>query len=460
MEFLSKENWQAVSWVKRAMEYEALVPGFYDELSEDPEGTLEKYNIPLTPEDVSFDDMVETDENSRRCKMQATFPGSKAEAYAEFMNTKFKHMDYLKEASIPDNPAMKKWRERQMNRCVMQLGGKTIHMIHATFSLELAQGCSMGCKFCGFSAEKLKALYRYTDENAKLFNDVIHIAKEIIGESAGEGTMYYATEPLDNPDYELFMNDYFKCFGRLPQITTAASTRNIEKLHKFLKQLNEQNNRIYRFSITSPEMRDIIFKEFSPEELPLVELLPQFEEAPGNNFINAGRNADKDGEYNDTIACMSGFVVNMVEKSVRLTTPTNASKEHPTGEIIIEKGYFTNSEDFKELILSMISTHMTNILGPKEILTLRRNLCYKVNEDGTIILTTNKGAEYRLDCKEFGWLYKEMFDYVAQKPRTRREIVHFLHDRPDFCEATTETLHFAINRLWHMGVFEAVSGIV
>lgn len=460
MKFIDSKDWKAVSEIKRVMEYETMIPGFYEEMEKDAEATFKKYNINLKPEDVQFDNSTKTDENSRGYKMTAIYPDSKAPAYADFMNKKFMQVDEIKTASTPTNPAMKKWRERQMNRCIMQLGGKMIHMVHAPFALELSSGCSIGCEFCGFNAGKLKSVFRYTEENSKLFNEVIYAAKEIIGDAAGQGTMYYATEPLDNPDYELFMNDYLKCFGTLPQITTAASARHIELLHRLLKQLNEKNDKIYRFSITSAEIRDIIFKEFAPEELPLVELLPQFSEAPGNNFINAGRNVKNDEEYGDTIACMSGFIVNMVEKSVKISTPTSASKEHPTGEIIIDKGYFTSGEDFRELLLSMISKHMNNILGPKEKLILRKDLCYSLSDDGILNLTTNKGAEFNLKCNEFGQTYVKMLDFVAEAPRTRREIVKYLLTLSELGGGTTDVLHFTINRLWHLGVFEAQSGLV
>ncbi len=92
--------------------------------------------------------------------MTAIYPDSKAPAYADFMNKKFMHVDEIKTASTPTNPAMKKWRERQMNRCIMQLGGKMIHMVHAPFALELSSGCSIGCEFCGFNAGKLKSVFR------------------------------------------------------------------------------------------------------------------------------------------------------------------------------------------------------------------------------------------------------------------------------------------------------------
>jgi hypothetical protein len=107
-------------------------------------------------------------------------------------------------------------------------------------------------------------------------------------------------------------------------------------------------------------MRDEVFASFSPEELLLVELLPQFPEAPECHLIEAGRNRaeDREDEVGDTIACISGFVVNMQERSVRLMTPFVADKAHPTGEWTLEKRPFATADDLEETIRRMISQYM------------------------------------------------------------------------------------------------------
>ena len=51
-----------------------------------------------------------------------------------------------------------------------------------------------------------------------------------------------------------------------------------------------------------------------------------------------------------TVACASGFIVNMFERSVRLTTPIDADDEHPTGEIILEKERFDDAAGLEDVV--------------------------------------------------------------------------------------------------------------
>ena len=45
-----------------------------------------------------------------------------------------------------------------------------------------------------------------------------------------------------------------------------------------------------------------------------------------------------------TIACVSGFLFNMVERNVRLISPCNASERWPLGYRIYDEGTFTDGE--------------------------------------------------------------------------------------------------------------------
>lgn len=452
-EFIAREDWEDVALVERVMGMMSLDEEFRRKMEKDPKKTLEEYNIPIEVKDVEFEPL----ECTIPLKMKAHVPGTRAEKYADFMNKKHEYVEVIKKECIPTNPAMAKWRERQVGRSMMEIGAKITRVIHATFTLELADGCSIGCEFCGLNAGKLKSVFRYTDENAELFKGVIYKAKEIIGDSAGEGTMYFATEPLDNPDYELFLADYLECFDKLPQITTAAAIRHKDRLHKLLKQLNERNDRIYRFSVTSYEMYKQIMEEFSAEELALVELLPQFEEAPNNSFVNAGREGDKNDEYGDTISCISGFVVNMCRKEIRLTTPTCASAEHPTGEIILETAHFETVDDFENIIKGMISKYMKNIIGPKVGFKLRDGLCYDIKDD-SVIISCKDEIQYKLDTREATSMYKLMLDEFAKGYVTRRDIVSKLNQLEECKGGRKDVLFYAINKLWTMGVLVAENG--
>ena len=97
---------------------------------------------------------------------------------------------------------------------------------------------------------------------------------------------------------------------------------------------------------------------FSPEELVFTDLLPQFEEAPVSNLVKAGRNRKEGEGAGGTIACVSGFIVNMCERAVRLVTPVAASDEHPTGELVYETVAFEDGEGFGLALEGLIGRHM------------------------------------------------------------------------------------------------------
>lgn len=451
--FYDPENLHEIAWVKRALEYETLIPGYMEELQKDPEGTLKKWGLPMAIRDYSFGPSTLEKNN---IKMNATYSDSAAEKYAEFMDNKCIYRDEIREKCTPKNEAMKKWRQRQIGRCSIQLGAKFNALVHAPVIFELQDGCSVGCKFCGLNAGKLKAVFEYTKENAKLFKEVITIVKDIIGDAAGYGTLYYATEPLDNPDYEKFMKDYREVFGITPQITTAKSAGNIERLRPLLAEINENQDVIYRFSLLSEGAARKIFEEFTPEELILTELLPQYEEAPASNLISAGRNAKND-EYSDTISCVSGFVINMVNKTIRLTTPTWASKEHPTGEIILETVQFADGDDFRAKMMEIIGRHMKNIIEPDDEITLEEGITLKF-VNGEAVFSTEKMVEIRFPAAEGDSFIKKVFDALQKGYRKKRDIVRELSVTGNGGVIRPELIYYILNRFWTFGLIKTRSG--
>ena len=88
---------------------------------------------------------------------------------------------------------------------------------------------------------------------------------------------------------------------------------------------------------------------FSPEELLDVILMPRFLECPKTKLIETGKVYGKMERTlpAGTIACVSGFVVNMESKTVRLVTPTRACEKFPNGEIIVEIQEFDDADDLE-----------------------------------------------------------------------------------------------------------------
>ena len=454
--FCSKEDWEAVAKVKRVFEYFSLIPGFRDKFNENPQETLDELGLGVTVRDIAIVNKNPKDIYA----IEAVNKGTIAETYVEFMKRKLEYRDQIRDLCKPANEAMQKWRDRQMSRGLIELGGKSSALIYTPLTIELADGCSVGCEFCGLRAGKLKSVFRYTEENAKLFKGVLSKSKEIIGDAAGLGTLYFASEPLDNPDYEKFLDDYYECFGIIPQITTATAAKHIDQLHNLLKKLNEDGRTIYRFSCLSQDIVETIFREFTPEETVLVEFLPQFEEAPSSNLINCGRNGDKNEEYDDTISCVSGFVVNMSRQTVRLTTPVRASVEHPTGEIILAEEHFDDVDDFEKVIKSLIRAHMMNIIKPSSKLRIYPYIKWKKTEDGFEFYRTEDGKVKLSTESSACEPLEQILDILKDKELTRREIVEqFLSDK-DGIVVGSEYVFYLINKLWNLGLLEDLSGQV
>jgi radical SAM family RiPP maturation amino acid epimerase len=453
--FARKEDEYKIGWIKRFMEYESMIPGFREEIMNDPENTLKKYGFPLAVEEVSFLPSDPEDIYTLR----PAFPESDASKYADFMRTKISFREEIKEAGKPANDMMRKWHKRQKGRCLAELGARSDVLVYVPFTIELADGCSVGCKFCGLNAGQLKSVFRYTDENALLFNEVLSGVKELIGDGAGCGTMYFATEPLDNPDYEFFLKDYVRIFGKIPQITTATALKHTELLHRLLKEINEEGKPIYRFSVLSEKDALKVFEEFTPEELVYTELIPQYENAPQSGFVNVGRKGKDSGEYGDTISCVTGFIVNFSRKTVRLTAPTYACEKYPTGEIIFETAEFTDAGSCIDVMKAMISKYMSNIIGPKDRVRLKTGLTYRTEGD-EIIVEGGKGARFNIAASEGSDIYKEMLVLFSSGYHTKREIVAQILSRYEGMLVRSDTFHYAINRLWELGILELESGKV
>ena len=357
--------------LKRYIEVMIMIPGAEEEEASDPAEFRKKYGLSRDyKEDAGFFLNPETSQKLNTVTEEeylktVTFPAFR---YAQFIGNKLYFREQMRtKVCVPDNEELKKWRDRQMNRCLSTAGTASYANILTPCVIELSEGCSVGCKFCAVGAEKLKSVFRYTEDNAKLFNEVLDVMQDILGQSAYSGALYYCCEPLDNPDYEKFSEDFYNRSGRQPQVTTAVALRDKDRTHRLLKDLDSKPSTIYRFSVLSKEQAEQIFAEFDPVELMRVELIPQYPEASMfKGFASAGRAREND-YYTDSrayesICCITGFVINMPAKTVRMLVPVSASDEYPTGEIFFDKRQFTDAEDLWAIVNDMIGRNINNKL--------------------------------------------------------------------------------------------------
>lgn len=287
--------------------------------------------------------------------------------------------------NLMTEPRFKAWRERQMARCAGQLK-KFNHqsLIHAPVAFELSQGCSVGCWFCAMSAGRLEAVWAYTPANASLWRDVLKVVGETLGPAAGAGACFWATDPLDNPDYEQFCEDFYTILGMFPQTTTAQPLKDPARTRALLRLSLEKGSPLNRFSILSLKMLDRLHAEFSAEELALVDLVLQNKEGTGVVKFEAGRVRDhlklnKAPTHRltpGTSACVSGFLLNMVKRRVKLITPSPASDRWPSGYAILAEAGFANAQELKARMEMMIAAHMPSAPHPTDPVQFRPDLTY------------------------------------------------------------------------------------
>lgn len=461
-----------VAYTKRFAELISLLPEAEDEFRNNPGIFLEKYGLSELNKDELA--MCFLPENEYRLKEIAKLPIDEQLdiipegyfRYRQFLNNKILSMNYLTtKGMVPANEKMRKWRNRMLNRCYGDIGGLNKSFVHAPICYEMAVGCSVNCEFCALNAEKLQEIFRHTEENAKLFKEIIKIAHEVLGDAAGRGVMYFATDPLDNPDYEQFEDDYYNEFHMVPQITTAAPARNIERMKKLIKSLEKRGGAIHRFTILSVDIARQIFEEFKPEELLLVELLPQFKEAPAfAGYATAGRSGDLNESTKvtyeaasksaperydaGTIVCIDGFCVNLPQKKITLFTPCKADKNYPKGISELPPVYFENAEDFREKLLWMIDEYMIQAVPKDECLKLYDYFeLLDTKEYGVILFSQNGGEIVKLNKLP----KKSVFKTVEMLQEGIYNIYDIVTAVTDETEEKSENVFWLINQLWNNG---------
>ena len=456
---LSKEEYEHVvkltAHAKRAADIFAQIPGAREDYLLDKNAFIAKWKIELTPSDVDFL-LAPKDPQEKLRIIRENDLDNMPESFfrfRQFIINKIHVRDRMVGTlCVPSDERLRKWRERQMKRCDGALGGVNKAFIHTMLALELADGCSVGCEFCGLEAGRLKSLFRYTDENAELFRGVLRKCHEIIGDAAGYGMMYFATEPLDNPDYEKFQEDYKKEFGYIPQITTAACDRDLQRTGRLVRQIMNGEGFIHRFTILSEEMARKVLDFFNPIELLSVELLPQYPQAPGFvPYVKAGKLCDeqKDNEAgidSGTIVCVDGFAVNFVRKTITMFTPCHADEEHTKGISELPPVTFSDADDFARKLNELIDKYVVVELPDDEPLTI-----YDYFDIDDI-----NGDKY-LHSK-FGMGYRITGDYILHVIEMLKEDKYDKHaivaDTSERYNVQPENVYWTLNDLWKKGVIK------
>jgi len=378
-----------VAHTKRFLEYWSADPKFRELLPTDPAGVAAAAGLEADPEAIRS--LWETDAHA---PVHSQAPTPSVARYRAFMSEKFAYRNYLRTAADSTHAGFKAWRERQINRCFGQLGAqKGDSLVHACLAVELCAGCSVGCWFCGISALKLEGVWPYTDENARLWRGVLRAMRETLGDAAGRGFCYWATDPLDNPDYEKFCTDFSDLLGRFPQTTTAQPMRDPQRFRQLHRLARERGNEIDRFSVLTLGTLKKIFAEYSAEELLFVELVMQMDGAyAGKAYAGKARSKQErwkkatgqeppPDESTSTIACVSGILLRMPERSFELVSPARADERWPNGYRIHARRTFEDADDFRQQLQQVLSALPTRL--PLDTpLRMRQDIQLDLTENG------------------------------------------------------------------------------
>lgn len=389
------------SHLKRLYERWEAEPDFQQQFLQEPYQAVAQYNLNISSEKISSL-IAQLLEQGKIGELDFL----SIEPCQKFYRKRKRHT-FDNVTTSNKEPRFKAWRSRQIARASSQIA-KSAHdeIAHMTAAFELSKGCSVGCWFCSVSAPRLADIFTYSQENAKRWREVLELLQELHGDAAKASFCYWASDPLDNPDYEKFCSDFNQILGAFPQTTTALALKDPARTRALLKLSQESGCLINRFSIISLKMLDQVYQEFSPEELTFVKLALQNPEA---NHIKA--NAGRAREYNKkkalknqeslddslpgTNSCVSGFLFNMVESSVKLIAPCNANDRWTLGYRIYEEGTFTSIDDLRILLEGMIDRHMPLTVRPNDKISFCRDLNYENLPDGFQVSTRFKTYKFR-----------------------------------------------------------------
>ena len=289
--------------------------------------------------------------------------------------------------------------QRVRSRCRMEssLIRRHPNIYYFPMAFELSQGCRVGCPFCGLMAERFQGNAAMDEE---LWLDMICSARDYLGDIAGESPGYFATEPLDHPDYERFLALMQDVTGRVPQTTTAVADREPQRLRSLIAFLGEKlrDQARLRLSIRTRAQFYRISKLFSPQELEHVELLPNNPES----FMAAsdsGRNRSLDGraKIRYSICCVSGLKVNLCSRTMTFLEPVLPDVKWPCGYRVLEERHFGDAEAFRGNMRELYERHAVWHLSGHMRVQLHPDVKVLKMEDSIVLAGDGVGYRFRRD---------------------------------------------------------------
>ncbi len=391
---ISDKELSIIAHAKRFVERYTADPVFRELVAHDPGKAASKYHININAEDIR----PLWDQETRIAHAEKGVPAnSTLDLCRRYNDAMVGWMRRQRSGESLANQKYRAWWQRQVARNNSEIGAAINSKdVHAPVCIELSAGCTVGCWFCAISAERFQGAFEYTPENKHLWLETLETIRDIVGPAAEVGFCYWATDPFDNPDYEEFIKDYHAIICSMPVTTTAQAHKDIPRSKSLLNLWTKHKFVYNQLSILTIKILDRIHEEFSAEELVWTRLCllnkgSIVKKAHAGRALKKSKKLAARGEdtkeildelTQGTIACVSGFLINMVEKKVKLITPCKASDQWPDGYKIYDEDVFTSGANLKSIMERMIDNHMPMSMSEDNIIRFRRGLCYKPLANG------------------------------------------------------------------------------
>ncbi len=303
---------------------------------------------------------------------------------------------------VPQNPVFDAWRMRRIAAVRSELGFFGHFIDHPILAFELGDGCSVGCWFCAFAARKLTKNLDYA-ESADYFRQITQTCVDLFGKDQASMTLlYYGTEPHDNPNYLNYVKDFEAITGNTVCTSTTAGT-DTKWMREMIEYYRHETHPWPRLSVLSKGMMYKIHESYSPQELRDVELLMQMRENPrkkvtGGRILeeDAGMRDRADGNYLEevvpqgSIACVSGFLINLVNRTIQVISPCYTSKRWAYGYRIFDETTFSDASDFRRAIQYLMDRNMPASPLPNDRARFRDDLVYHATAEGFDLVSPNQ----------------------------------------------------------------------